>query len=104
MKPSRRRIGLGLGATLLVAGWGLTGYAEAQQEAVSIGKDRFQSWITSKDISHTTYRLPLPAGSRPPSHITITIFAGRTIYATGIFAMALGAGVLGFSVLPESRE
>lgn len=74
-----RRFALGLGAVLLVVGWGTTRYADAQQAAVASGKSEpITAWVGERTKSSTFAR-------------SDEFISGRTLYMAGIGAMALGA-------------
>ena len=80
-----RRFVLGLAATLLVLGWGLTRYADAQLEAVSQGKSE---------------AIAVWAGERmKPSQWTGNgdYIAGKTWYTYGIMFMSIGAALVVFA-------
>ena len=75
MTMNRRRLMLGIGAALLVGGWGATQYGKQLQTVFPRGR----SW------------------SSHPS--------GRYIYISGYTGMAVGAGLIGFGVLrPVNRN
>ena len=80
-----RRFVLGLGAVLLVVGWGVTRYADTQQAAVAQGKaapltvwtgekTKVGTWVSKKKF--------LP---------------GRTLYVGGMVGMAVGAALVVFA-------
>ncbi len=71
-----RRIGLGLGAALLVGGWGMMRYADEQQQTASVGKSRFTLWRDG---------------------IGESLSPSRHIYTAGVVLIALGAGTIGLS-------
>ena len=74
---ARTRSGLiGIGAALLVGGWGMTTYAKGQQQAEL--RDEY-----------------------PASHI---LKRYRGWQKNGIFLMALGAGVIGFGAIRTNKE
>ena len=80
MTRGLRRVALGLGAALLVGGWGLTRYAETQQQTDQAGAPRRRIWVGTFDA-----KVP----------------ASRSYYAGGIAGMAIGAGLLGLGWLRE---
>ena len=71
-----RRLLLGVGAALLIGGWATIGYAKDRQRIASDG---------------------LPAG------ISVRYSNGRSIYIGGAIIMTIGAGVIGFAILPRAR-
>lgn len=81
----RRRLMLGIGAALLVGGWGATRFAHEQQQSFSADGWRQHVWTTKTHI-----RLVGPS---------------QVIYGAGVISMALGAGLIGFAVLrPTNRN
>lgn len=81
MNNTKRRIVLGLGAALLVGGWGVTQWANKQVQATPTNF-RLRTWIgESENITEST----------------------RTIFAEGIVGMGIGAGLLAFS-LPKTKD
>ena len=84
MAPQIRRIVLGVGAALLVGGWGTTRYADEQQQTISITYDgRMLMWKGEE----------------------WGLLASKTIYAAGVLSMALGAGLIGFAIpRPHAQE
>ena len=81
MTMKLRRLTLGIGAALLVGGWGVTRYADEQQEGP---RSKYRLWFSGYDGGHI------------PS---------RVIYGTGVLGMAIGAGLIGFAVLrPTARN
>ncbi len=80
-----RRLILGVGAALLVFGWGLTRYAHEQQQSLPANAARFRAW----DAGHTN------DGDVTPS---------SDLYAAGVTIMASGAGCIGFGALRLKRE
>jgi hypothetical protein len=79
-----RRVIIGFATAMLVGGWGATRYAGQQQELVEPGKERLLAWQgESRDARKAGVDLP----------------ASRTVYATGLITMVVGAGVLGYLVL-----
>ena len=82
----RSRITIALGAALLVGGWGTIQYAREQQQAVSVDHmTRVDFWIG--------YEMPEPG-----------ILPGRWVFAAGVLAMAMGAGLLGFALVPRCER
>lgn len=77
-----RRIVLGIGAALLIGGWGMTRYAHDRQQ--TMGSLGVSVWIGSLE---------------DPNYAPM---AGQTIYVVGVLGMALGAGVIGFAALAHS--
>ncbi len=85
MTMGRRRLVLGIGAALLIGGWGATRYAAQQQSTFPPVGGRRTIGIYS----------PWHAGE----------LYGQTIYIGGVVSMAVGAGLIGFAALPPtSRE
>ena len=83
MNTKLRRTMFGLGAALLVGGWGTTRYADEQQQAVRSGDSRrYVAWIRGL------------SGDIPT----------KTIYMTGVLSMALGAGLIGLAALRTNKE
>ena len=74
-KHFTRRILIGVGAALLVSGWATTRYSEQFEE----------SNLRSGAYLHPTT-------------------ASQCVFLVGILGMALGAGFIGFAVLPTSRD
>lgn len=83
MTPQIRRIVLGLGAALLVGGWGTTRYADEQQQIVSVQSrsGKVDLWSEGRG----------------------GLVASQSIYAAGVLVMALGAGLIGFAI-PRPRD
>ncbi len=78
-----RRLTVGIGAALLVGGWGATRYADQQVQA---GTGLI--WLEGYQESYGTYT--------PPGHL---------VCAAGVVSMAVGAGLIGFAVLrPTNRN
>ena len=83
MSRNVRRILLVVGAGFLVSGWGITRYADEQQQSdvASTGKKyedaRNRTWHGEWDDS----------------------LASKSIYAAGVLSMAVGAGLMGLSAL-----
>jgi hypothetical protein len=82
MKLITRRIILGIGAALLVGGWGLTRYAHEQQESV-VDDARDIIWVGGDNIF---------------------IRGSRTYFGAGVASMAIGAGLIGFGVPKGSDQ
>ncbi len=79
-KPEARRILLGIGAALLVGGWGTTRYAvEHMNSQIST-----EGWKESFAIAFDPY--------------VVWRAEVRGIYAAGVVGMALGAGMLAFAI------
>lgn len=96
MTVNRRRLMLGIGAALLVGGWGTTQLASRAERVV-----------------HSEGVVPRPKkrSSSPPINVTVTSgvarwdYHYRPVYIGGIVGMALGAGLIGFAVLrPTARK
>ena len=84
----RKRIGFAIGMMLLMGGWGLTWYADEQQQTVSMEGRRQMLWTHGR------------AGS---GNYRIDTIPSRWVYAAGIMLMTVGAGVTAFYLpLPES--
>ncbi len=77
-----RRFVLGLGAVLIVLGWGATGYADARQEAVDGGKsEALTLWVGES--------------TRAKSYVQgDSIVPTKTLYTGGLIGMAVGAALL----------
>ena len=83
MTTNRRRLMLGIGAALLVGGWGTTRYADEQQQQAG----------ESLKYGHWFWGGPFNG------------IPGRVFYGGGVICMALGAGLIGFGVLrPTNRK
>ena len=78
----KRRIVLGLGAALLVGGWGMCGYAKQHDKLGTLGRAQIDA------LPHTT---------RWDRDYAAT-------YRYGIAAMAVGAGLIGFAVLRSTTR
>ena len=77
-----RRALLGIGAALLVGGWGCTRYADSRQEAVASGKaEPIGVWQGE--------RVKASALVGKPNFVP-----GRTLYRTGILCMGIGVAVV----------
>jgi hypothetical protein len=81
-----RRFALGVGALLLVGGWGCTRYADTQQAAVASGK-------------------PEPIGVWEGERMKASAWVGKegfvpgkTLYRAGILCMGLGVAVVVFAL------
>ena len=86
-KSAIRRLLLGIGAALLIGGWGTTRYAHEQ---VSLR----QSQETVSEILRST---GWHKGTKRSDSETRTI-PTKHIYAAGVIGMALGAGLIGFAL------
>ena len=70
-----RRLLIGVGAALLIGGWGTTRYAHEQQMSRRLdGNHRAALWGET-----------------------------RHIYGAGVLGMAVGAGLIGFAILPRAK-
>ena len=79
-----RRLLLGLGAALAVGGWGLTQYAEEQQQSMPVPAERTRMWVEGgKHIW--------------PDQLAEFSGSSREIYGAGIISMAIGAGLVGIA-------
>ncbi len=79
MTMNRRRLMSGIGAALLVGGWGVTRFADEPQHAINSGS-----------------RSVLNGG---------TSARNGAIYGIGVLSMAVGAGFIGYVVLrPTTRN
>ncbi len=76
-----RRILLGLGLVLLVAGWGCTHYADAEMKAVSGGNDAVSVWAGEK----TRVSSWLNGGE---------YLSAKNLYRIGFLCMGIGTAVL----------
>ena len=86
MTMRRRRLMLGIGAALLVGGWGATRYVVQQQR--SFGSEARRE----RGVVH------YPRWDPGASY-------GQAIYIGGFVSMAIGAGLIGFAVLrPTNRK
>lgn len=84
----RKRIGFTIGVMLLMGGWGLTWYADEQQQAYPTSATQYERL---KIKSSGVY----PRGNRWRDGVWI-------IYAAGIMLITVGAGVTAFNLpLPE---
>ena len=84
----KRRIVLGLGAALLVGGWGTTRYADEQQQTEpGIRNGKLALWVSGEAFGRETRVIP-----------------SRVIYGTGIIGMAIGAGLIGFGILRPTNH
>ena len=82
MNSRARRTMIGLGAALLVGGWGTTRYADEQQQTLPVGQDtRFTLWAYGWSTIPT-----------------------KRIYMIGVIGMALGAALIGFAALRTDEE
>ncbi|MHC4766098.1 MAG: hypothetical protein ACYTF2_13430 [Planctomycetota bacterium] len=77
-----RRALLGLGAVLLIAGWGCTRYADSQQQAVASGKSEPLGVWQGERVKTSTW-----VGQQE-------FVPGKTLYRAGILCMGLGAAVV----------
>lgn len=86
-----RGIALTIGTCLLVAGWGLTKYAEEQQGTVPGERDRagdaFEIWVAGDPGS--------PAG-----RADVVATPSKTLFGIGIACMAVGTGLTAFAIYP----
>ncbi len=80
MNTWTQRTLIGVGAALLVGGWGTTQYAHEERQSVAASADaeRVVNWKTLAGIS--------------------------SIYTTGVVFMALGAGLMGFGATRTNKE
>ncbi len=77
-----RRTVLGLGAVLVVLGWGATRYADARQEAIDSGKsEALTLWV-----GESTRAKSFVDGD--------TVVATKTLYTFGVVGMAVGAALI----------
>ena len=81
-----RRFVLGIGAALLVGGWGATHYADEQQQIPSSPTAKYRMWMLDDERG---------MWSRP---------ASRRLYGGGVISMGLGAFLIGVSILPLSTN
>ncbi len=86
-----RRTLIGVGAALLVGGWGLTRYAHAQQQIMGAGAARYRLWVG------------MDAGGRNHEEWRLVI-GSRVYYGTGVMSMAVGAGLIGFGAIRTNKE
>jgi hypothetical protein len=77
-----RRVVLGLGALLLVGGWGCTRYADSQLEAVASGKSEPIGVWEGEKVKASAW-----VGRQE-------FVPGKTLYRTGILCMGIGAVVV----------
>ena len=92
MTRAIRRWMLGIGAALLIGGWGMTRYADARQLAMDNQRQPALRLWTGR------YR-------SPSSWLPNTNVASRTIFGSGVVAMAVGAGLIGFAIQrPRDRS
>ena len=78
MTMNRRRLMLAIGGLLLVGGWGVTRYADEQQQAINSGpRPVFNGWASARI---------------------------GAIYGTGVLSMTVGAGFIGFAVLRPTNH
>ena len=83
MTMTLRRLMLGIGAALLVGGWGTTQFAHELLQTYE-GSARQIAW-----------RVKVYEGWGGP---------GRVIYGVGVISMAVGAGLIGFAVLRPTNH
>ena len=99
-----RRVIFGVGAALLVGGWGLTLYAHEQQQSIPVVRtDRIDAWISDRGKPWEKYQVPADRVNAW-KYGWYGLLASKTIYAWGVVGMALGAGLIGFSVLRKSES
>lgn len=79
---SMRRLTLALGAALLVGGWGTTKYA-SRPERLAVRVRFVPENVVIPVVRDTAY---------------------RPVYIGGVAAMAVGAGLIGFAVLPPTNR
>lgn len=89
MKPLSRRLILGLGAALLVGGWGTTRYADEQQQSIPTAEAHLRGSAERIKLWSEGYGGEVGEVDLPPS---------KTIYAAGVVSMAIGAGLIGFAI------
>jgi hypothetical protein len=77
-----RRALLGMGAVLLIGGWGCTRYADSQLEAVASGKAESVAIWDGERVKASTW-----VGKQD-------FIPGKNLYQTGILCMGIGAAVL----------
>lgn len=80
-----RRLLLGVGAAVLIGGWGTTRYAHEQQMMVPAGAGRVRIWHRSTEFEK------------------IYLWSSNSIYGLGVTLMAVGAGLIGFTILPRAK-
>ncbi len=81
MSSAARRIVLGIGAALLVGGWGLTRYVDARQAAIAAAENEsVTAWVGERTKVATYARGGL--------------ISGRTAYLIGVIGMSLGAVIV----------
>ena len=91
MKTNTRRILLGIiGAALVVGGWGLTRYADEQQQVVSPGE--------------TTNDARIKVWADGWYWVRDSLLASRLIFGGGVLSMAIGAGLIGFALLRDRPD
>ncbi len=87
---NRRRLMLGIGAALLVGGWGTTQLASRHDQRTGGSGQRLRMGQR-------------PA--QPPHYVVVWDERQRPLYIWGIVSMAVGAGLIGFAVLrPTNRK
>jgi hypothetical protein len=77
-----RRALLGIGAALLVLGWGCTRYADSRQEAVASGKSELIGVWQGERVKASSL-----VGDEG-------VIPGRTLYRVGILCMGIGVAVV----------
>ncbi len=77
-----RRLMLGLGLAMLIAGWGCTHYVDAQLLAVSGGNDAMTLWVGEKTKVSTWVKTK---GKR---------LGARQLYQAGFLCMGIGTVLL----------
>lgn len=96
MNTWTRRTLIGLGAVLLIGGWGITGYTS-----------KWTSGLTSDALYAPDRQPEEPDEQRPMQASTRKDLweqrGGAEIFAAGVVSMALGAGVIGVATLRADK-
>ena len=111
MNTWTRRTLIGLGAVLLIGGWGITGYTSKWTSGSSkwtSGSSKRTSGLTNDALYAHDRQPEEPDEQRPVQARTLQASTrkdlweqrgGAEIFAAGVVSMALGAGVIGFAAL-----
>src|SRR5262245_27043421 len=87
-----RKAGMVLGVTLLVTGWGLTRYAQAQQEAIASDNNDVMSYWVGQRVKISSWL------SEDKKFIS-----GHTLSLCGIISMGAGAAMASLALAAGRR-
>ena len=96
MNTWTRRTLIGLGAVLLIGGWGITGYTSKWTS----GLTSYSLYRHERQAEEPDEQDPMQASTRKDRWEQR---GGAEIFAAGVVSMALGAGVIGVATLRADK-